>query len=270
MLKTRMLTASILIPLVILGILFLPNHAFAIVSGIVFLQALWEWTQLAGFKSIKGRAFCFVLVPFVSLVLLAILRWFGNEILREAMPLLIVLFWCLASIILIRYPKDEPLLKWRTFGIIAGCLVLMPSWGLLFALQRVDPTLVLYVMALVWVSDIAAYFAGRRFGKHKLIPLVSPGKTWEGVFGALLGSIIVIIVGYWLITPNMSKFHWIMIGLITVTASIVGDLFESVFKRIRHLKDSGKILPGHGGVLDRIDSLTAAIPIFSIGFMFFS
>ena len=242
MLKTRILTASILIPLVILGILFLPNHIFAIVSGIVFLQALWEWTRLAGFKSIKGRIFCLVLIPFVSLILLAILRWLGNEILKEAMPLLIMLFWILAFIIVCRFPKEESLLKWRSFGVIAGCLIIMPSWGLLFALQRVDPALVLYVMALVWVSDIAAYFAGRRFGKHKLIPQVSPGKTWEGVFGALLGSIIVIIIGYWLITPNMSKFNWVLIGLITVIFSIVGDLFERVFKRVRHLKDSGNIL----------------------------
>ena len=154
-------------------------------------------------------------------------------------------------------------------GVVAGCLVLVPSWFLLVALQHRNPWLVLYILSLIWVCDIAAYFVGKRFGKYKLAPKLSPGKTWEGVLGAYVGGLFVILVGYHYLAQDHSLFSWVMLGLITITFSIVGDLFESLFKRLRNLKDSGTLLPGHGGVLDRIDSITAAVPIFAIGFMFF-
>ena len=138
------------------------------------------------------------------------------------------------------------------------------------ALQHRNPWLVLYILSLIWVCDIAAYFVGKRFGKHTLAPKLSPGKTWEGVLGAYAGGLLVVIVGYLYLDQDLSLFSWVMLGLICITFSIVGDLFESLFKRLRNLKDSGTLLPGHGGVLDRIDSITATVPIFAIGFMFFS
>jgi phosphatidate cytidylyltransferase len=267
MLKTRIITATILIPLVILGTLFLSSQIFAAVSGLVFLGAMWEWTALAGFKTISRRVFCFILIPLFTLFLLALMQSLGKSVVRESVPLLIMLFWLLVGFSVLCYPKYLSCWQSKSAGVIAGSFVLIPAWFMLVALQYLNPSLVLYVFSLVWVSDIAAYFVGKRFGKHKLAPVLSPGKTWEGVFGAFIAGFFVIILGYMLIDQNLSRWHWVILGLITIGFSIVGDLFESLFKRLRNLKDSGAILPGHGGLLDRIDSLTAAVPVFAIGFM---
>lgn len=267
MLKTRIITAAILIPFVILGTLFLPSKTFAVVSGLVFWCALWEWTALAGFKSIFSRSIGLILMPLCTLLLLAILQRFGTSVLQDSVPLLIMGFWLLAGLSVVSYPKFSLFWKHKVVSLVSGCLVVIPAWFMLVALQYLNPQLVLYVFCLVWVSDIAAYFAGKRFGKHKLAPALSPGKTWEGVLGAFIGGFVVILVGFRVLDQNLNFFSWIGLGLITITFSIVGDLFESLFKRLQNLKDSGAILPGHGGLLDRIDSLTAAVPIFAIGFM---
>ena len=146
----------------------------------------------------------------------------------------------------------------------------MPAWFLLVALQYRDPKLVLYILILIWTADISAFFIGRRFGRHRLAPSISPGKTWEGVLGALSVSFIIIAFGYPILQPGMSILNWVVLGVISVIFSVIGDLLESSYKRIRNVKDSGTLLPGHGGMLDRLDSLIAAIPVFTIGFMFFS
>lgn len=270
MLKTRIITAAVLIPLVILGTLYLPSMAFAVVSGIVFWCAMWEWTALAGFQSVFGRTLCLILMPLCTLLILAILQWIGKSVLQESVPLLILAFWLLAGFSVVYYPKILSFWKQRAVSVITGCMVLIPAWFMLVALQYLDPWLVLYVFSLIWVSDIAAYFVGKRFGKHKLARKLSPGKTWEGVLGAFMAGFLVILLGFRLLDQNHTLFSWIVLGLITITFSIIGDLFESLFKRLRNLKDSGALLPGHGGLLDRIDSLTAAVPIFAIGFMFFN
>ncbi|HXH54223.1 MAG TPA: phosphatidate cytidylyltransferase [Gammaproteobacteria bacterium] len=276
MLKTRIITATVLIPCVIFGTLFLPFRAFAAISGVVFGCGLWEWSRLAGFQSVFGRTLCLILMSLGICLLLAILQWFsirlqlGRAVFQEGLPLLILAFWLIAGFSVAYYPKLEGFWKSKTMGVIAGCFVLVPAWFLLWALQYENPWLVLYIFSLIWVCDIAAYFAGKRFGKHKLAPKLSPGKTWEGVLGAYVAGLLVVIVGYYYLDHDRSLFSWVMLGLITITFSIVGDLFESLFKRLRNLKDSGTLLPGHGGVLDRIDSITAAVPIFAIGFMFFS
>ncbi|MBP9763815.1 MAG: phosphatidate cytidylyltransferase [Gammaproteobacteria bacterium] len=275
MLKTRIITATILIPCVIFGTLFLPSLAFAVISGVVFGYGLWEWSRLAGFQSVFGRTICLILMPLGICLLLAILQWssvqlqLGRWLFQEGVPLLILIFWLIAGFSVAYYPRLEGFWKSKPMGVVAGCLVLVPSWFLLVALQHRNPWLVLYILSLIWVCDIAAYFVGKRFGKYKLAPKLSPGKTWEGVLGAYVGGLFVILVGYHYLAQDHSLFSWVMLGLITITFSIVGDLFESLFKRLRNLKDSGTLLPGHGGVLDRIDSITAAVPIFAIGFMFF-
>lgn len=268
-LKKRIITAAILLPLVILGILFLPLSVFMVVSGMIFLLALWEWTALAGFQSIVGRVFCCVLIALFAFSVLVILQWFGPSFVKEGVPLLIMGFWILALSLICLYPKYLLVWQSKATGVVAGGMVLIPAWGMLIALQDLDPQWILYVLSLVWVSDTTAYFVGKRFGQHKLAPHISPAKTWEGVWGAMLATLVVAGFFYPTLELQLSWLGWIVLSLITTVFSIVGDLFESTFKRIRHLKDSGSLLPGHGGILDRIDSLTAAVPIFTVNLMLF-
>lgn len=271
MLKTRAITYVVLVTLVVSGILYLPSFLFTLISGLIFLVAVWEWTRLAGFQSVRGRVGCFILIPFIALLILALLLWIGKGILFEVVPFIVVAFWVFALIVIYRYPKDSAFLSSQTVGVIAGCLTLAPPWVALNALHHVHPYWVLYVMILVWVADTAAYFAGRSFGKHKLALAVSPGKTWEGAMGALVMTLLISIGAYRLFELTyISLWEWMLLNAVTVGFSIVGDLFESLFKRLRNLKDSGVILPGHGGILDRIDSLTAALPIFTLGFVLLS
>jgi phosphatidate cytidylyltransferase len=146
---------------------------------------------------------------------------------------------------------------------VAGLVVLVPAWLALSQLHAHNPLFMLFLLLLVVAADVGAYFAGRRFGRHKLAPRVSPGKTWEGVGGGVVGATIVAIIGaLWL---HMPFLLFIALCVVVVFASIVGDLTESLFKRHAGLKDSGNLLPGHGGVLDRVDSITAAAPVFLVG-----
>jgi len=269
MLRSRILTASLLIPLVILAVLFLQDLPFAVISGLVFLLGLWEWTTLAGFNSRMQRVGSLLMMAGILFILMLTLYFIGEVAIKDGIPLLIITFWFLVLAFIIRYPKDEWLWKTRTVGLITGVFVLIPPWLMLNGLRYQDRHLVLYLLVLIWAADIAAYFSGKRFGQHKLAAKVSPGKSWEGVVGALLSTILVSGLAYLVLQPNLGLFPWISLALITIIFSIVGDLFESSFKRMRNLKDSGTLLPGHGGLLDRIDSLTAAIPIFTIGLLSF-
>ena len=155
----------------------------------------------------------------------------------------------------------------RLFLTVAGYLVLIPAWlSIVLLLQHAGPAYVLLLMLLVWGADIGAYFSGRRFGRNKLAPRVSPGKTWEGLIGALLVSIIISLVAFeFLEISSILHTNLLILCLVMVLISILGDLVESMFKRMADVKDSGGLLPGHGGVLDRIDSLTAAAPVFTLG-----
>jgi phosphatidate cytidylyltransferase len=267
MLKQRVLTAIVLIALVVAGV-WLPPLFFRGVSAIFFAFGLWEWTSLAGFRTFLGRTLCFLGTPLLGLLLLILFRWGGQTLLIEGLPRFILAFWVLAFFVLIRFPKDSALLRSKITGVFVGCMVLLPAWAMLIALQNESPRWVLYVLALVAVADSGAYFVGKRLGRHKLAPAISPGKTWEGVAGALVFSLVIIMGGYVILEPLMPLYKWLALGVVTVIGSIVGDLFESVFKRLRGVKDSGRLLPGHGGILDRIDGLTAAFPIFTI-FLFY-
>jgi len=277
MLKTRVLTGSVLIALLIISIFYATNPIFTLVTGIIFLIAVWEWTRLSGFKSLWGRALAFFAIPGLAFVLFAGLQALGvtglyqTGVLRRGVIYSILAFWSLVSIGVSIYPKGASLYHSKLFNLIIGIFVLIPPWVTLIALQAIRPSWVLYPLVLVWVADTAAYFVGKRFGKHLLAPQLSPGKTWEGVLGAFAGTLIVSVTGYFLLVNHTGSFFipWLLLNIITVLFSIVGDLFESLFKREQQLKDSGSLLPGHGGVLDRIDSLTAALPIFVIGLMFF-
>ncbi len=241
------------------AVLLLPLPALACVCGLLVLVAGWEWTALA---AIQGRAwrggYLLVLVAAMLLV------WaYGLDV--PGVELLLLLgcgFWLLAALGLIRPQVYGP-----GFKAVAGVLVLVPAWGALLILHRTThgSHWTLFLLGLMWVADSAAYFAGRRYGRVLLAPRISPGKTRAGLYGALLATTCYAAAGaVWFALPMP---HWmVLIGvcLVATLASVLGDLFESQIKRQAGLKDSGRWVPGHGGLLDRIDSLTAAAPVFVV------
>ncbi len=263
MLKQRLITAAILIPLVVWGVLSLSIPAFAVIFAIVILAGSWEWTHLAGIHSLLMRAGYLTLVILAMLLLWRLPVWETSAVLPVLLAAL--LWWGLALVMVARFSAATHYGAANRF--LAGICILLPSWMALTALQHPDvagPKHVLFLLTLIWVADSGAYFVGRRFGKHKLAPNVSPGKTIEGFAGALLGTLVCSVVGvYWLEPERVALF--VLLCVIVMCASVLGDLVESMYKRHAGLKDSSQILPGHGGVLDRIDSLTAAAPIYTLG-----
>lgn len=269
MLKQRILTALILAPLALWGIWALPPQGFAIAIGIIFALAGWEWSRLCGLERAPGRAL------YVALLALAMVG--GYPLLAEGnwpMAILVValMWWTLALMSVLSYPQGTGL--WQHSALargVAGLLVLLPAWAALALLhERFGPGYVILLMLLVWGADTGAYFAGRAFGRHKLAPRVSPGKTWEGVAGgAVLALLVALASTYWL-EPVGGYAAFLLLVLLTVMISILGDLMESLFKRMAEVKDSGGLLPGHGGVMDRIDSMTAAGPLFALGLLWLS
>lgn len=267
MLKLRVLTALILAPLAIWGTLALPGDWFAAILGAIFALGAWEWSRLAGLQQVVLRHFY---VAIIVAIMIALLH-------RETIGLLLfitaaigVLWWLIALVFVFFYPAGSTV--WKSYPSLvsfAGVLTLLPGWLSLAGLQwHVGPRYALFVMLLVWGADVGAYFAGRAFGRSKLAPAVSPGKTWAGVWGAMATTIVITVAGVPLLGQPMHDLYWMLpLTVVVVAMSIVGDLTESMFKRMADVKDSGGLLPGHGGILDRIDSLTAAAPVFVFGFL---
>jgi len=275
MLRTRVLTAIVLIVFLLIIILFSSPFIFACISAGVMACAAAEWCKLAGFKTAWGRVLAFISMPIILFSFFAILHALGIshisnlEAIKTDIAYFVLGFWILASVGLAIYPKGRIFYQSKHFNLLIGLFILVPTWASVFALFSVSTTWLLYPIVLVCLADTAAYFAGRKWGKHKLAPLISPSKTWEGVMGAMLCTLIVAVISYFMFEIRTAFLPWALLNVITVLFSIVGDLFESLFKRQQHLKDSGVLLPGHGGILDRIDSMTAALPIFTIGLMLF-
>ncbi|WP_082008446.1 phosphatidate cytidylyltransferase [Photobacterium gaetbulicola] len=276
MLKQRIITAVILAPLVIAGIFLLPFPAFIAALAAVTLLGFWEWTQ---FVETKSRIVAMV-IPTVALLAsllvmptdVAALSALASS--HQAMLLAGGLWWVVASALAISYPgstkfwSSVPPLK-HLFGL----LTLLPFFWSVLMLRAVNylenpyhgAKLVLLVCFLVWAADTGAYFSGKRFGKHKMAPAVSPNKTIEGLVGGAMLAVAVTWGGAALMgIPFASLSSLLLIAVVSVVASVLGDLVESMFKRAAGIKDSGSILPGHGGILDRIDSLTAALPVFAL------
>lgn len=264
MLKQRLLTAGLLIPLIVAAIYFLPNGAFAIVLGLIAVIGLWEWAGLMGIGPFWDR--------WVYVMLVLPLMWTAGFV---PDGFLIVTYagvagW-LVGLAMILWFNARPLAtpsNWVVGGI-SGAFVVVPAWMALVILHGgtgFGPHYVLFLMVLVWLADTAAYLAGCYFGTHKLAVNVSPGKTWEGVWGALSMALVMSLTGGHLLGIDAEKLPmFVSLCVITVAFSVVGDLFESMFKRRAGVKDSSGLLPGHGGIMDRIDSLTAAAPIFVTG-----
>lgn len=256
MLRQRVITALVLGPLVILVVLAVPHIVTAAVLALLVVAGAWEWSAFPGFTASSAR------LGYVAFIALCLgLTWHAGV---DNGQLDLMLYgslgwWVLALLWIVLAPSHVN----RATAAVAGLFVLVPVWVALVRLHAEGPQLLMFLLLLVVAADIGAYFAGRAFGKHKLAPKVSPGKTWEGVVGGLLAALLLAALGVWWF--EMRTVPFMFLCLVVAIASVVGDLTESMFKRHVGLKDSGSLLPGHGGVLDRVDSVTAAAPVFVIG-----
>ncbi|MGH8609608.1 MAG: phosphatidate cytidylyltransferase [Gammaproteobacteria bacterium] len=268
MLKERLFTSAVFGPLVIAAVLLLPTSLITVMLGTVALLGAWEWSALAGWRNTGERlAYVGIAAVFMALAMRYLNSWGNQGLLAIALG-----WWCIAcaSVVAYQLKKVElPHSPWLRG--VAGLLTVIPSWGAMVSLHGSSdkgPYLLLFLVLLVWAADIGAYVVGRRFGRHRLADRVSPGKTWEGVVGSLGGTALVTGAGVSALIPShIVAWPFLVLCLLTGLVSIIGDLLESQFKRSAGVKDSGNLLPGHGGVLDRIDSLTAAAPFFVFGVM---
>lgn len=260
MLKQRILTALVLLPVALAGFLLLDGGGFALFIGVVIVLGAWEWAHLAGFDRQFERCL------FAAATALVLFCLFKLPVLAEAVLILGLIWWLLAAVLVMTYPRSVSYWGGRWRRLLIGWLILIPAWQGLVVLKQWPQGigLIIMVMALVWAADIGAYFAGRAFGKRKLAAAVSPGKSWEGAIGGMCASLLIVIGCGFFQDWTASRMLMAVIGAVWVVAiSIIGDLTESMFKRQAGVKDSSRLLPGHGGILDRIDSLTAAVPVFT-------
>ena len=277
MTKTRLLAALIMAPIAILSVLFMPTPILAALSALLFLAALWEWLKLAEVDDTLARTILLVL----NLALMVALVWAsrstagGSFALLQLVVVLGVVWWLLAMLWLKHYDfASDHDSHARVFKLAAGTLAVVPAWcalGLIHASQPNGHRWLLLALFLVWSADTGAYFAGRKFGGklfggRKLAPRISPNKTIEGLCGGLLLALVVAMVGAPLAGATVDQLPAVaLVALASVGFSVVGDLFESLLKRHINVKDSGTLIPGHGGVLDRVDSVLAALPVFALG-----
>ena len=268
MLIKRLLTAVILIPLVVITTLKLDSSAFVIAMMPVLFISSWEYSGLIKIKHWATKAL------YVSTLMTA--AYFLNQTPFLLMPILIItlLWWVINSFWIISFPRHTR--YWHNYlaiRLVNGFFFFVPLLVALSALHQIDSTLVLLLLALIWAADTGAYLVGRAIGKNKLLPNVSPGKTIEGVAGGTLlslGTMFIYVHFSFENTAFEQYFFYGVLSLVTTFASILGDLFESLHKRVAGVKDSGILLPGHGGFFDRIDSLTASAPIFFLAYSFLS
>lgn len=266
MLKERIITATILLLLFLVALFMLPTLAWAALVALMVVQGAAEWSRLA---EMHARAATIYWVATLLIFLAMIWMSVNLTVKQMVLPQLVtyglaVVFWVLLvpAWLMTGWKPRNPWLR----GLV-GWLVLLPTGLAMLDLRAENPWWLLGVMGLVWMADISAYFAGRKFGKNKLAPSISPGKTWEGVIGALIGVaiyvVIVILVSgtsrHYGLLPQAIVAAWWWTGL-----AIIGDLFESAVKRQAGVKDSGALLPGHGGLLDRIDALTPTLPLAAL------
>jgi phosphatidate cytidylyltransferase len=268
MLFQRVITALILIPLVVAAVIYLPSEFLALLLGVAVLLGALEWTRLSQIDSVAGKALFLLLLAGVMAGLWPLTG--GSWRLLASAAGLFSLFWVVVTLYILHFQPGMNLAEPVTRKIGMGLMVLAPAWiSLLILHARYEdgPYLVLFLMVLIWVADSFAYFAGRRWGRVKLAPLISPGKSREGVYGAMVGAALCGLLLHQL-RPETGPLHLLVIlSVLVALISVIGDLFESLMKRQAGLKDSGNLLPGHGGMLDRIDSLTAAAPLFLLGML---
>lgn len=284
MLKLRILTALVLLPVALAAIFLLSDTAFEIAIGGVLMLAAWEWgTLMGGLKRRLRTIYGAASVAIVAAVLASSLtghHWQGATLTDWFVIALwlAMAWWTIALVLVLVYPSAQPI--WRSWPAkaIIGWLTLIP-WGLAMIALRSIPSeqahagvaLLLMALLLVWAADTGGYIFGRAFGKNKLLPKVSPGKTIEGLLGGLLLASLIVLGGLWYFPAASDNLGiYLAFCYLSVIAGVLGDLVESMLKRDAGIKDSGNILPGHGGILDRVDSLTAAIPVFTLGAIYWA
>ena len=259
MLKQRILTALILAPLALAGVFLLPPGGFAVFMGLVIVLGGWEWANLSGFEQPTIRIAFGLLVGLACLLVAT---------LPPVMVLGVAACWWVVALMLVRgYPDSARFCRNKLLRLAMGFVTLVPAWFGLVQLKSMEEgnVLILMILVIVWAADCGAYFAGRAFGKSKLAPNVSPRKTLEGVVGGILLALFISSgVALWNDLSFARGMGLMILTIVTVMVSVLGDLWESVLKRERGIKDSSNLLPGHGGILDRVDSLTAAVPVFTL------
>ncbi len=268
MLKERITTALLLVVFVGGPVLLLPEFGFTVLALAVFAIAAWEWAQLAGFK---GRAARGAYVVGHTALAVALLLYSGLPGSIDPERLLTVftvagLWWALALLWVQSYPASSVMWQHPITRSIMGLLVLLPALLAFVYLRASGPYiwLVLYLVALVAAADVGAYFAGKAWGVKKMAPKVSPGKSWAGLAGGITAAMLLAFIVFSVAAIPLSAGQWLVVSLIVALSSVLGDLLESMLKRHTGIKDSSQILPGHGGVLDRMDGWTAAAPVYAL------
>jgi phosphatidate cytidylyltransferase len=275
MLKQRIITAIILFALFLAALFGLPAVGWQILVLVVIWQGAVEWARLSGLNGRLATGYWLL-----TLAIMAGTIWFDNSVAQQQQTGLHLVWYMLAVLLWVFVVPAWLISGWRTQNVwlmgLVGWVVLLPTGLAMLDLRAINlsgpwgpwgPWVLLFVMTVVMMADISAYFTGKRFGKNKLAPAISPGKTWEGVFGAMIGvTLYVIVVGC---ASGLYKQYPVFPGIIVagwwwVALAVIGDLFESAIKRQAGVKDSGALLPGHGGLLDRIDALTSTLPFAGI------
>ena len=280
MLKQRIITAIILALLFIAATVSLSSFSYSFFVTIVVLVASWEWCRFIGLD--KQGAKVSYLATLGSMI---IALYFFLGIVPESLVInshragiilgLGILFWVLTFFMLKGYPSNSDLWNNKSKIALMGLMALIPTWVGIVQIKYLNPQgfLVLGMVVMVAAADIGAYFVGKRIGKNRLAPSLSPNKTWEGVMGGFAACLLVGILLIWLLhsylitLSNGQILILVLLSLVVMLFDVIGDLLESMLKRNRDLKDSGKILPGHGGILDRVDGLLAVTPIFVLTFL---
>lgn len=260
MFKQRLLTTLVLVPLVLAALYYTNYWMFSVTALVLVAGCSLEWMQLIPVEGPVAKS------GFLAATALGcyVISWIGFPWLLAGIAL-----WCVILVLVQQFPRSQSV--WgRSWLVLLFALILLPLFGQSLRhifLLPMGRGLIVYVLCLVWAADIGAYLAGKQWGRHKLIPAVSPGKTVEGASGGLLLAGLVMITGFYCFQPQWA-LSWFVISMATALISLLGDLFISMLKRRVHIKDTGTIFPGHGGVLDRLDSLIAAAPMFYFGMVF--
>jgi phosphatidate cytidylyltransferase len=269
MTRTRVLAAAIMAPIAIAAVLLLPTPWIVALGAVLFLAALWEWFNLAEIDDTLARTLLLV----ANLLLMVAMVWAsptdagGSLVLFKLAVVVGVVWWLLAMLWLMHYDfASDHDTHARVFKLAAATLSVIPAWCALALIHRDGHGWLLVALAIVWAADTGAYFTGRAFGRRKLAPRISPNKTVEGLAGGMLAAVTVALVGAALLGTSTAMLPLVaLVAFLVVLFSVVGDLFESLLKRHVGAKDSGDLIPGHGGLLDRLDSVLAALPVFALG-----
>jgi phosphatidate cytidylyltransferase len=274
MLKQRIITALIMLSVFLAAVVFLPLPGLAVLFAIVVALGCWEWSRLAGWEATHSRVIYVLVLLFAMAALYQYCQLGNSPSQAQVQPFLglACLWWSIGLLWLKSYPASGAIWGNVAMRSLMGLLVLVPAWmSAVFLLSFPKGGMLMVMMIVVTATaDVGAYFTGKNLGKHKLAPKVSPAKTWEGFWGGIFCTLLLaVLVWYWLPVrfAHVGLTAVITVFVATALASVVGDLVVSMVKRESGVKDSGKLLPGHGGVLDRLDSICGAAPVFALGLL---